>query len=187
MAQFLNKKPGEALHRPKQTVAKDLMDDLLRFLWLKFYAADPGGDSVAARAFAQDRTRLLSWVILWPARFMSGKGFTIPGERYKQIFTAIILEAIRYGNTSKVSYRPAWLQHVVQSHFRHHWEEYYAEAKSARAQAEHALHVLGQFPRHAVPNPVDDLAVAAALLARQKPAKKPRQKPAINDQLSLLK
>jgi hypothetical protein len=171
--------------RPKQSVAIQLRDDLLRLLWQKFYADDPAGPKEAARCFGQDRAKLLGWVILWPARFMSGKGFTVTGERYKSIFSNIIIEAVRHGNTSRLGYRPAWLKMVMQSHFKKHWEQYYDEAKGVRAQAEHALHVLGQLPRVAPPNPVEELAAAGALLARTKPAKKPRIKEAANLEFNL--
>jgi hypothetical protein len=171
--------------RPKQTVAQDLRDDLLRLLWQKFYAGDPGGDSVAAKAFAQDRTRLLAWVILWPAGWLNKKGLTLPADRYKKIFSDIILEAVRHGNTSKVQYRPAWLRYVIQSHFRIHGDDYYNEAKSARAQAEHALLMLGKLKVAPEPDPVRELAGAAALLTRTKPAKKAGPKQAANLEFNL--
>src|SRR5215469_1781942 len=125
-------KKGPQDCRLKQTVAQDLRDDLLRLLWTKFHRDDPGGDSVVARSFAQDRDRLLKWVILWPAAWLNNRGVTLPADRYKQIFSSIILEAVRHGNTSRIKYRPAWLKTVLQSHFRIHGEEYYNEAKSAR-------------------------------------------------------
>jgi hypothetical protein len=172
--------------RPKQSLSQELLDDLLRLLWQKFYAGDPGGDSVAAKCFAQDRSRLLGWVILWPARFMSGKGFTVTGARYKQIFSNIIMEAVRHGNTTRLGYRPAWLKTVLQSHFKKHWEEYYAEAKAVGIQAEHALLMLGKLQVRPEGDPVRTLAEAGALLARSKPVKRASDKPARKDQLSLL-
>jgi hypothetical protein len=171
--------------RPKQTVAAELRDDLLRLLWQKFYADDPAGPAVAMKCFAQDRSRLLGWVILWPARLMSGKGFTVTGERYKQIFSNIILEAIRHGNTTRLNYRPAWLKSVIQSHFEKHWEQYYDEAKAVGFQAEHALLMLGKLQVRPECDPVRTLAEAGALLARTKPAKKPRSKQAANLEFNL--
>lgn len=163
--------------RPKQTVAHELRDDLLRQIWQKFYA--PEGDPGSAR-FAQDRERLLKWVVLWPAGWLNSRGVTLPADRYKQIFSNIILEAVRHGNTSRIKYRPAWLKMVLQSHFRIHGEEYYTEAKSARAQAEHALLMLGQVKTAPEPDPVRALAEAGALLARTKPAKRTGIKPSGN-------
>lgn len=177
--------------RPKQSLAVDLRDDLLWFIQQKFY---PGSLEDNGRlqflAFAKDRPRLITWVILEPARFMNRKGFTVPANRYKQILTSILLEALRYGNTSKISYRPGWLKHVIQTHFNCHWEEYYAEAKSARAQADHLMHVLGKIPRvsgsPAAPDPFQELASAASLLARTKRAKKTSPKRPVNEQLTLV-
>jgi hypothetical protein len=176
--------------RPKQSLAVDLRDDLLRFIQQKFYPESLGNSPEEAKAYAQDRKRLIAWVILEPARFMNGKGFTVPADRYKQIITTILLEALRHGNTSKVRYRPGWLKHVIQTHFNCHWEEYYTEAKHARAQADHLMHVLGKVPRVScptgAPDPVNELANAANILARSKPAKRPPQKRSVNEQLSLV-
>lgn len=167
--------------RPKQTVAQDLRDDLLNLIRNKFYSSS--GDD--AKCFAQDRSRLLAWVILAPAVWLNKRGVTFPADRYKKIFSDIILDAVRHGNTSKVSYRPAWLKHVMQSHWDHHGEEYYNEAKNARALADHALHVLGKLKVAPEPDPVRELAAASALLARTKPTKKPSQKQSANLEFNL--
>lgn len=159
-------------NRPKQSVAQELQEDLLRLIRQKFYTGSPDDP----KAFAQDRRLLLRWVIFWPAAFINEKRFTITGERYKQIFSNVILEAVRHGNTSKLGYRPAWLRMVMQSHFRTHWEEYYDEAKSARAQADHFMNVLGKLKVIPDTDPVKDFSIAYALLVRSKPVKKPRQK-----------
>lgn len=82
-------------------------------------------------------------VVLWPARFMAGKGFAVGPERYKAILTGIFREIERHGDTKVVRYWPGYLMKCVQDHFRHHWEDYYAEAKSVRAAAEGALLAMG--------------------------------------------
>lgn len=168
--------------RPKQSVSQELLDDLLRFVRQKFYA-DSGED---AKCFAQDRTRLLRWALLWPASWLDTRGVTLPGERYKQIVTHILMEAIRHGNTTKVKYRPAWLQAVIQRHFAMHGEEYLAEAKSARTMAEHVLLVTGKLKVASGPDPVRELAAAASLLVRANKAKKAQFKPSQKEQLNLL-
>ena len=167
--------------RPKQTVAQDLVDSLLNLLRNKFYA-NSGDD---AKCFAQDRNRLLKWVVFMPAGWLNKRGVTLPAERYKAIFSHIVFEAVRHGNTSKVKYRPAWLKYVFQSHFKHHGEDYYNEAKSARALAEHVLLTAGKCQRVAAPDPIQELAAAAALLARTKPTKRPREKHAANLEFNL--
>lgn len=176
-------KPGRPdIQRPKQTVAQDLRDSLLNLVRSKFYA-ESGDD---AKCFAQDRTRLLKWVILWPAGWLNEKGVTLPADRYKQIFSNVILEAVRHGNTSRIKYRPAWLRMVLQSHFRIHGEDYYMEAKSARSLAEHALLMVGKLQVRPEADPVRQLAEAASLLARSNRPKQPSFKPAQKDQLNLL-
>lgn len=163
--------------RIKQITSQELLDDLLRFVGQKFYPDDP-------RAFAQDKSRLLSWVILWPASWFNKRGVSVPGNRYKQIFTEILLQAVRLGNTSRIQYRPAWLKMVVQSHFAMHGEEYYGEAKSARALAENALLMVGKAAGRA-PDPVEDLVSAHRLLITSKPKRKTVLKKVVNLELKL--
>jgi hypothetical protein len=125
-------RPTPQAKRPGQITSQELRDDLLQFVRLKFYENDP-------IQFVKDQKHLLSWVILYPAGWLIGKGVTLPGERYKKILTDILLEAVRHGNTGRIRYTPAWLRQVIQSHFRAHGEEYYNEAKSARNLAEAVL------------------------------------------------
>jgi hypothetical protein len=157
--------------RPKQSVAQELRDDLLRFVEQKFYAGE-------AVEFQKDTNRLLGWVILWPAGWFIGKGVTVPGPRYKQILCDILLDAVRFGNTSKVSYRPAWLKSVVQRHFACNGEKYYEEAKKTRTLAEHVLLTCGASRRgpDAVSDPVRELAAAVSLLNRSNAATRARLK-----------
>jgi len=164
--------------RPKQTTSQELLDDLLRFVGQKFYTDD-------YKAFAQDRQHLLKWVILWPAGWFNKRGVTVTGERYKKIFTDVMLNAVRHGNTNQINYRPAWLKMVIQSHFAVHGEEYYAEAKNVRNLAEHAMLVVGKAVGASQPDPVKELATAHALLARSKPKRKTIVKVALNMELKL--
>lgn len=103
-------------------------------------------------------------VVLWPARFLVGKGFTISGARYEQILREVLNEIKRHGQTGQVRYWPGYLMKCVQEHFRHHWEEYYAEAKSAGAQTEAALLALRALPRAAGPDTLSVLAATHRLL-----------------------
>lgn len=170
------------LPRPKQSLSQELLDDLLRFVRQKFYA-DSKEDAIC---FAQDRTRLLRWALLWPASWLNSRGVTLPGERYKQIVTTILMDAVRHGNTTKVHYRPAWLKAVIQRHFAHKGEEYLAEAKSARVMAEHILLTTGKLKIAPAPDPVRELAAAASLLVRANKAKQASFKPSQKEQLNLL-
>lgn len=76
-----------------------------------------------------------------------------------------------------VTYRPAWLRMVIQSHFKIHGEEYYEEAKSTRAIVEQTLLLVGKRPT-AAPDPVAQLALANQVLATRKRTKKVVLKPA---------
>lgn len=125
--------------RPKQSTPQEVLESLLGLVQRKFYQGQ-------AVEFAKDRKRLLQWAILWPARhFFNPKGVTVPAERYRELLTQIIMDAVVHG-AEKVRYRPAWLMQVVQSHFAIHGEQIYTEAKSARALAENTLLAVGKLP-----------------------------------------
>ena len=163
--------------RPKQTTSQELRDDLLQFIRVHFYEDDAVG-------FTKDHSRLLSWVVLWPASWFRSKGVTVPSDRYKEIVVNVLMQAVQLGNTGNIRYRPAWLMKVIQGHFAIHGDEYYDEAKSIRTLAEHALLIAGKAAVRA-PDPVGELAAASRLL---KPANRRRlnaQKPGINMELKL--
>jgi hypothetical protein len=161
--------------RPKQLTPQELLDDLLAFLQRKFYEGYPV-------AFAKDRPRLLKWVVLWPAKWLEDRGVTLPPDQYKKLFTDVFMDGLRYGNTGQIAYLPAWLAKVIQSHFEHHEDEIYAQAKSMRNLVESSLSLAGKLPTATPPDPVRQLAAARRLL---KP-KKQERKPAKNNQLNLL-
>jgi hypothetical protein len=161
------------IERGRQPTTKELTDELLGFLGRKFYE----GDGVN---FVKDRSRLLAWVVLWPAAWLDGKGVSITTARYREIFMTVMMAAVVHG-TDKVKYRPAWLRQVIQSHFRIHGEEIYEAAKSVRSLVENALLVAGR-PAQAQPNPIRELAAARAILVASKPARKP----VVKEQLRLL-
>jgi hypothetical protein len=159
-----------------QPTSQELRDQLLDFLRRKFYT---GPDD--ARAFAQDRSRLLAWVVLWPAGYLKGRfGTTITGDSYRELFFKVFLDADAH-RSSRITYRPAWLRMVIQSHWKLHGEEYYQQAKNVRTLAEHALLMTGKAVG-AAPDPVSELAAACALLRPSKLALKRSRK----EQLSLL-
>ena len=64
--------------RFKQPVSDELRESLLDFLRRKFYQGK--GDGLK---FIQERSRLLSWVVLWPASYLDEKGVSIHGEKYR--------------------------------------------------------------------------------------------------------
>lgn len=169
-------------HSPLRTqqTSPELIAACLDFLQRKFYPAHP-------IPFSKDRPRLLAWVVLWPARWFNKRGVTIPATRYREIFMTVFLDAIAHGHQSKVDYPPAYLAHIIQTHFQHHGEEYYEEAKRHRENlSENALLksiLAGQLqPSAAQADPIREMANAARLLA---PKKKPQKAP-VNDQLTML-
>lgn len=141
----------------QQITSQELTDDLLAFLYRKFYEPDAVG-------FNQDKKRLLQWVVLWPATHLNEAGVTISADRYKQIFTDVMLLALQLGNTGLIKYRPAWLMKVIQSHYGIHWDEIYAEAKSPRSLADNALLSVRQLPTAKAADPIREMALAAHFL-----------------------
>lgn len=164
--------------RIKQPMPEELTAALLDFLRRKFYT-EPDDD----KCFFQDRRHLLSWVVLWPAAWLNGKGVTIHGDAYREIFFKVFFQAAA-NMTSKVKYRPAYLRQVIQSHFKIHGEEYYEQAKSVRNLADHALMLVGGFKQPAS-DPVRDMAKARQILTSLRPKKTPMKSP-VNDQLKLI-
>jgi hypothetical protein len=160
----------------KQETPQELRDACLDFLRRKFY-------SEQATAFLKDRPRLLAWVVLWPASWFNSRGVSFPPDKYREIFEGVFMDGLRFGNTGNITYLPAWLAKVIQSHFEHHGEEYYERAKSLRENALLKGILSGKLkPSEPTADPVRELAQAAALL-------KPKRKPAKTvkpSQLSLL-
>lgn len=158
----------------KQPTPLELRDSLLDFLERKFYQ----GHRIQ---FLKDRQRLLAWVVLWPAKWLNERGVTIPADRYREIFMAVFMDSLRFGQVEKVTYFPAWLAKVIQSHFAIHGEDIYDEGKNLRTVIERTLLVAGKQQGHG-PDPVRDLAQAARLLkAPKRPSKSP-----VKQQLTLL-
>ncbi len=156
--------------RPKQEVAPELQERLLNYIRHQFC-----GDVDDKKWFSLRRWFLV-YVILWPARFMVRKGFTIPAARYEAIMLEVFGDIKRHGQTASVRHWNGYLLKCVQDHFKHHWEDYYQESKSAANIATNALFALKQVPE--VDRTIEHLAAAQAVLAkrtRPKKVKSPKQ------------
>ena len=147
----------------KQPTPQELTESCLTLLRTKFYQ---GND----REFFQDRSRLLGWVVLYPASWLNRRGVTIHGDKYRQIFVDVFLQAAAHVK-SKVKYRPAYLRQVIQSHLAIHGEDYYEAAKTVRNLAEATLLLIGtpNATAQAAPDPVRKLAEARDILTALKP------------------
>jgi hypothetical protein len=161
----------------KQPTPQELLDQILDFLQRKFYEGHPV-------SFAKDRPRLLDWVVLWPAKWLDDRGVTIPADRYRDIFFTVFLDALACGNTGNITYLPAYLAKVIQSHFAMHGDEYYAEAKSMRTLVENSIVLAGRLAKPEA-DPVSDLARVAQASRLLRPKKKAPKAP-VKAQLTLL-
>lgn len=112
-------------------------------------------------------------VVLWPARFIVIKGFTLPVARYKTIMQGILTEIKHHGQTGAVRYWPGYLMKCVQEHWRHNWETYYQEAKSATDRADKTLIALRQITTDRAPDPIAAMAAAQRILTAPKRRPKP--------------
>jgi len=90
------KKNVQRISQPTPVELRDACLDLLR---RKFYGTTPE----EARSFAQDCSRLLAWVVLWPASWLNGRGVTIHGDDYRKIFADVFMQAAAHVE-SKVKY-----------------------------------------------------------------------------------
>lgn len=168
-------------HKLKQPTSEELIESCLNLIRSKFYGKSPQED----RAFSQDRTRLLKWVVLFPAAWLDERRVTIHGDKYREIFMKVFLQAAGHVET-KVRYRPAYLRQVIESHFAMHGEEYYEEAKSVRTLADQTLLLVGKLPAADRPDPVRQMANAAQLLKGVSRSKKPSLKVASERQQNFI-
>lgn len=169
--------------RARQVVSEEVQTSLLELIQRKFYAG-------RAVQFAKDRSDILHMVIYWPAReWFRPKALSVPNARYLQILTDILIQAAAF-QTEPLRYPPAWLGAAVTKHFAHQGEKYYAEAKSARSLADHALATLGKLTPKEEDDVVERFAAADRLLAASKAVarravKQPEKSP-VNAQLTFL-
>jgi hypothetical protein len=158
----------------KQQTSAELLGSCIAFLQRKFYQDHD-------HAFSKDRQRLLEWVVLWPAKWLDRRGVTISDDQYRALFESVFMDSLRFGDTENITYLPAWLAKVIQSHFAHHGDEIYQAAKNVRTLTEHALLMAGKLVQKQ-PDPVRELAQAARLIRPKKSTSKVSKK----EQLTLL-
>jgi hypothetical protein len=153
-------KRQQRARRPQRDVlSQEILDTLLGFIRSHWYQ-----DATPAE-FLKARPRLLEWVVFEAAGRLDGACLTLPGARYLEIHLEILREALTHGG--RPTYIPAYLRHVVQSHWRIHWERYYEEAKAVTPRIEECLRDLAAGVGKK-PDPVRDLAQAKQLLAVQR-------------------
>jgi hypothetical protein len=163
--------------RPKQQTPEAMVERLLHRIRRQFCV------DLGEKEWFQDHYHFIKRnVVMWPAREICFKhGFTLSSERYERVMLAILAEVEAKGDIAEVRYWPAYLMKCVQSHWEHHWEEYYAEAKSIRNATEAAMVALGSL-RTPEDRTVEAVAMAHRVLTA---SRKARKKPGPTTQLSL--
>jgi hypothetical protein len=162
--------PASHSDRPKQDTPEDLVSRLLTTVRGQFCGDMTPGEWGMHSHFIKRN------VILWPARFMIGRGFTVPAARYESIMREVFQTIIREGKTGAVKFWPGYLMMCVQSHWRHHWEEYYRESQSARNLV--ASLIAGCKPVAHEDRTVEALAMAHQVLVKKQRKQRPSAAPA---------
>lgn len=160
--------------RPKQQMSDEMLADLLTLVRNQFCP------DLTAKEWGQESHFIKRRVLMWPAAFIQGKGFTLPVDRYGQIMREIFKGIKQHGQTGEIRYMPGYLLHCVQEHWKKHWEDYYGESKSMTTIADAAIVGLARTPTRSGPT-VEPIAAAHRILAAAK--RKSKAKPV--DQLNL--
>ncbi len=78
---------------------------------------------------------LLRQAIYFPARYLNDRGARALPSKYRQILRIVIQTIKAKGNRAKIHRFSVYFLHCVQEHMKHHGDEYYQAAKSARPVA----------------------------------------------------
>jgi len=173
--------------RRQQETPKEVIDDLLGAVRSQFYG------EISERRWFQDRDLILRNVVLYFAHWLNERGVTLPTTDYKRIVLDVLQTIKRHGNTSQIKYLPAYLAHCLQTHLRHHGEEYYEAAKRLRHITHHVIDGIAKLAENRGPDPISVMADLRSSIkvkgGRKKgtksAAKKPVQPAEDSPQLSL--
>lgn len=110
---------------------EDLIRELVGLLQRVFYP-ETVGVGVKARPFYQDLD-MLRQAVAYPAAHIRDYGTgEFSAERYAAIFREIVQKVALHGTPAgQMRRRGAYILHVVQDHWRHHWETYRLESRTA--------------------------------------------------------
>ncbi len=166
---------------PKQAANEELVGKLMALIRGQFC-----GD-MTPKEWGQMSNFIRVNVVLWPARFITGKRFTITGARYEQIMREIFDDIKRKGTQGVIRRWPGYLMKCFQSHFEVHWETYYRESKGVANIALHAMATIGK--TESQDRTVEALAMAHRVLTSKAGKKKSvaDKKPLVNEQLTMFK
>ena len=163
--------------RPKQQLPAEIVQDILSAIRNQFYP------DATPKQWAQDSVFIRREFVLYFASWLDKKGVTLKPGRFKQILLERLNEIKAHGATDKIKYFPGYLKHVLQTHLRHHGDDYYQEGKNLRALTESALATL---PEPTI-DPIRVMAEARRDLLISKKAAKQRKSPDVQfGQMELL-
>lgn len=176
--------------------ADDLVAEWLRKIRTVMYAETlKGAHYSTSEPFFRD-VKLLKQAVTWPAKECQDRGWQVPKEIFTQLITKTLLKIS--GNATvpfkEMRRRAAYFFHALQDEFRHNWDQYWDDTKSARNAAEVAAAELTRRRGQIQSAPIDDtqavLAQAHALIKapggrpkKAKPSPKTLAKPEIQSEL----
>lgn len=125
---------------PVGPVGEQLIRRLVGRMQRLFYKGAPKG-------FYQE-LRTLRMAATWPATFIREYGTgAFDEKRYEAIFCEILRKVVEHGvKPDKMLCRAAYLAKAVQDHWRHNWDAYVHESKTAAGMAQGALKGLRKLP-----------------------------------------
>jgi hypothetical protein len=110
--------------------AADFTTEQLALIWKMFFAKTP------ERQFFQERD-FLRQAISYPAAHLRERyGVSATDSLYRRIIKTVIDTIVLKGNRAKIQRFSVYFLHCVQEHMKHHGEEYYDAAKTARSAAD---------------------------------------------------
>src|SRR5205814_2034999 len=118
--------------RPKQETPAEMVEELMEMIRGQFYQDLPESKWFSDRAFMKKN------VVLWPATWLNGRGFTVSPAAYRQTFIDKINDLKRHA-TGPIKYPTGYLMKCIQDHFRHNEDRLHDEAKAATTAVAAAL------------------------------------------------
>jgi hypothetical protein len=166
--------------RPKQETPEATVNELLLMIKGQFYDGQLAEDK-----FYKDRPFLKKRVVMHLASWLDRKGFTLPPERYREIFLHVLNDAKTFvgakrdgTGTDRVIHNPTgFLMVCLQKHLKVNEDKYHDEAKGVTLQVQAALTKASAAPQ------IDQVATMAAAAALITPKRRVCTKPNSNGQV----
>lgn len=109
--------------------ADQFTSEMLAVLRREFFAS-----AIDEKEFFQEKDLLLQ-AIAYPARYLNDRGAVALPSKYRAILRTVVGTIKAKGNRRQIRRFSVYFLHCVQEHMKHHGDDYYQDAKSARPVA----------------------------------------------------